>query len=121
MAAAEKALVQFQQPAQFLPHPTNATTAIIKKVAKLEKLTELRLVNTQTTDAGLKELAKMKQLTNLDLEHTQITDVGLKELAKMKQLEYLYLYYTKATKTGVAELQMALPNCQIYVEDHPAP
>ena len=100
---------------------TNITDAGLKKVAKLEKLTELRLVNTQTTDAGLKELAKMKQLTNLDLEHTQITDVGLKELAKMKQLEYLYLYYTKATKTGVAELQMALPNCQIYVEDHPAP
>ena len=118
---------------------TQITDADLKEVAKLEKLTYLRLNSckqitgvglkeftklkdlarlelsgTDLTDAGLKEVAKLKNLTYLDLRGcTQITATDLKELTKLEKLTNLILSGEQFTVARIAEFKTALPNCQI--------
>ena len=58
--------------------------------------------------------ADYEKLTKLRLQNTQITDAGLKDIAKLQQLRRLRLSNTKVTDAGVAELQKALPKCEIH-------
>ena len=50
--------------------------------ADLAKVIALELHESKTTDAGLKGLAKLQKLENLLLEDTQITNAGVAELKK---------------------------------------
>ena len=77
------------------------------------KLRELYLIYTKITDAVLKDLAKLQKLVTLYLGVTDITDACLNEMAKLQNLEWLGLEATQVTKAGVAELRKALPNCRI--------
>ena len=106
---------------RYLSRPQSSLSALaslqkgwtIEDVAKLQKLRNFDLSDTQITDADLKEVAKLQNLTHLYLSDTQITDAGLKEIAKLQKLEWLFLGGAKVTKAGVAELQKALPKCNI--------
>lgn len=59
--------------------------------------------------------ADLEKVRVLYLTDPDITDVGLKELVKLQELKELWLGSIKITDAGLAELQLALPDCEIYV------
>jgi hypothetical protein len=68
--------------------------------AMLPRLTHLQVwPNVQfhynITDAGLREIAKMQKLTRLELVHTDTTSSCIRDLAKMQQLKSLSISSTK--------------------------
>ena len=65
------------------------TSAGLKELTALEKLSDLRLGIEQATAAGLNELSRLKSLRSLSVEITQPTEVPIKELVRLKNLEEL--------------------------------
>jgi len=89
---------------------TAVTNVGLEKLAQLP-LTELDVSRTKLDDSAAPILAKMKKLTGLKLESTHITDKGLRALAPLKDLVYLDLdQMTQITDEGVATILRQWPN-----------
>lgn len=74
-------------------------------LARLRRLSTLRLRKAPITDIGISMLAQSKSLTYLDLSDTQITDAALPALCKLTKLSTLNLARTKITDNGIYSLQ----------------
>jgi hypothetical protein len=62
---------------------TDADNDDLQIVARLPKLRELYLANSQVTDDGMKHLAGLSQLQILDLVDTVVGDTGVANLASL--------------------------------------
>ncbi|MBI5757171.1 MAG: protein kinase [Planctomycetales bacterium] len=79
--------------------------ADLKEIAKVSRLQDLRLSNTQISDAGLRDLRRHSELHWLYIDHIQLTDSGLETLAELKELESLHLAAnTRITDAGLKHL-----------------
>ncbi|MCI0459201.1 MAG: hypothetical protein L0Z62_19770 [Gemmataceae bacterium] len=108
----------------------------LQHLAKLGRLTNLRLTDTGVNDAGLEHLkgathlkwlflppaitdaglAHLKGLSGLEslgLSRTQVTDAGLDHLKGLAQLRHLYVEGTRITANGIAALTKALPKLNV--------
>ncbi|HEY5314151.1 MAG TPA: hypothetical protein VIK18_16585 [Pirellulales bacterium] len=70
-------------------------------LARMKKLHNLYLFNTQITDAGATYLSELP-LERLGLQGTRITDASLKQLVKCTRLQYLSLDRTAVGDAGIA-------------------
>lgn len=73
-------------------------------LAKIERLTHLRLSRTQISDAGLQELAKLKNLKFLSINDLRVTDAGVKSLTSLDRLTTLCLRKTQITDECLADI-----------------
>jgi hypothetical protein len=87
----------------------HATDDLLRRIAQLDHVTELRLGNSQqVTEAGLNSLAAMPQLRTLELGGN-VTGEGLKVLAHLPELRRFQMcWQTGITDAGIA----GLSNCE---------
>jgi len=75
--------------------------AILKSVAGLKSLKEIRLNETGVTDAGVRQLESLPQLTTLKLcEEGRLTDASLSSIANLNHLKSLELTSHVGTDLG---------------------
>lgn len=80
------------------------TDAGLAHVAKIQRLEELFLDDTNVTDKGVKFLRSTK-LTQLNLWNTQVSDAGLTYVSEIKSMTQLHLKgCSRVTDAGVAKL-----------------
>jgi hypothetical protein len=85
--------------------------------AKIDKLTELQIMDlawSTTTDEGLAQLKDLRKLRHLGLGGTPVTDRGLAYLEKMPSLERLWVAKGTISEAGLEKLREARPDMQIY-------
>jgi beta-lactamase regulating signal transducer with metallopeptidase domain/tetratricopeptide (TPR) repeat protein len=75
-----------------LPQELTINVSGAREIARLTRLTSLRLYNVNIDDAAFVELRTLVGLTELDLTHTRITDEGLATIEKMPRLKVLELH-----------------------------
>ena len=90
------------------------TEDIVKRIASLDHLTELRFERCNFTDEAIKNLAPMQQLRSLSISSSLVTDLGLEYLTSLNNLETLELYDCKITDVGISRLT-ALKNLKELV------
>lgn len=73
----------------------------LAELAGLRDLRSLNLDGLRISRTGMKELATLKNLTRLDLGKTPVTDADLKALAGMTKLTSLDLHGTQVTNAGM--------------------
>ena len=86
----------------------------VDAIATCPNLTELSLTGSKAIDDGcVSELAKLTKLTRLRLEGTSITDTCVDDLLKLTNLTYLRLPQGNFTSAALARLRAGLPNCDV--------
>jgi hypothetical protein len=90
-----------------------AGDGLLQGLSAFTGLEFLGLAGTQITDAGLEHVSKLPKLRGLELGWTAVTDNGINAIAQLKELEWVYLGATGVTVAGARALQKALPECQI--------
>jgi len=95
------------------------TDAALPNVAKMPRVSRLRLENTTVTDQALAPLKQMPKLESLSLYGCPITDAGLPALAEIPSLKHVYLGATKVTPQGLAALKQKAPHLDIVMPPDP--
>jgi serine/threonine protein kinase/Leucine-rich repeat (LRR) protein len=90
---------------------TGVGDADLALLARLPKLTTLRLAGVSISDRALKALAGLTALETLDLRSTRITGAGLGELSAAKELKHLYLSHAPVRAESLDALA-AFPQLQ---------
>ena len=76
----------------------------LTEFAKLQKLQELHLSNTQVTAKGLLQLQKLKCLSKLGLVEVPFGNEGASGIAKVSELEFLNIEATGIGDAGLMKL-----------------
>jgi serine/threonine protein kinase len=91
------------------------TDGALWSLAKLPKLTELKLASTSIGDAGCAALSQIVSLHDLDLSSTAVTNEGLEVLASLPALENLNLSECpRITKDAIAKFKNEHPRCRVF-------
>jgi hypothetical protein len=85
---------------------------ILRELAQISGLTDLRFKKTDLNDSDLAALAALSGLQKLSISYSRITNSGLLQLKPLKQLRCLNLANVAATAQGVAELAKELPELE---------
>ncbi len=85
----------------------------LQELAKLDRLTSLRLDGCDLGDAGLQHLQSFNQLTLLDCSYASLTDDAVTDLSKLTKLQSLNLTGTRISRAGISALRSSLPDCEI--------
>jgi hypothetical protein len=92
---------------------THVGDADLQKIARMSRIEELRLADTDVTNDGIQWIVQLPSLKALSLRGTVISDAGLLTLAQMDTLQELDVTDTNATKEGLDRLKATLRNCRV--------
>jgi hypothetical protein len=83
------------------------TDAQLKRFARFENLTQLRLELNPITDSGLAALSELGKLEYLNLYGTRITNASLKPLGALPRLRELFVWETAVTPAAIEAFRHA--------------
>ena len=106
---------QMKEMKRFWTNSKTITSAGWQHLAKLAKMEDLFLSETNFGDEDVRALEDMKNLKFLGLNKTKITDAGMPSLAGLTKLHDLGLDGTKVTDKGMAALKGMTELHNLYV------